>query len=434
MGHGAFVDDYKKPNFRLHLIILLTIVGVSVFLSTQVEKSKEKTRIEALKIPVPIDSVFVDEDAQKAKPRVETPKVADASSAIIEPEVEYRFENGPNLSAIDSMLASVDEPVSDVDGVLSAESSEPANQDHVEITKSDADIPATEETAQRLEKEQDVAIMVTDDMVSESVQNKSVDQSLSDSETANSNISESKNTEKTVAKMDAVYESQQDRFLKTLAKTASQQAEESVEVKRMKEAIRSDKPLKLKSTVKATPVTEDNNEIVKVASTTSSGVIEKKVTKNTAKQQKNLVIAKKSETKKADAAKSITDPVRQITLTKSELNNVLAQFARSYNKGDIKRLMALFDENAVTNDQKSKLGIKAEYDELFKTTSNRQIKIRNIQWSLNSDKAKGDARFTVTVQPLGSAESAQIEGKIEILAVKEDRGVFIKRLLHQVTR
>ena len=93
----------------------------------------------------------------------------------------------------------------------------------------------------------------------------------------------------------------------------------------------------------------------------------------------------------------------------------------------------LFDENAKTNDQKNKTGIKAEYAELFNTTSNRNIKIRNIQWKMNNEKARGDAKFTVTVQPRGSTDRAQIEGKIEILAVKQDRGVFIKQLLHEVT-
>jgi len=155
-------------------------------------------------------------------------------------------------------------------------------------------------------------------------------------------------------------------------------------------------------------------------------------------KKSKIVISKAAPVVKPDPAtlanpESSAKTLQELTITKGELNNILSQFARSYNQGDIKRLMALFDENAITNDQKDKTGIQAEYADLFRSTTERDINIKDIHWDLGKGKAKGDARFTVLVKPMGSTESARIEGKIEILAIKEDRGVFIKSLMHEVS-
>ena len=426
MGHGAFGDGYKKPNFRLHLIIFITIIGVSVFLSSQVEKSKNNTHVQALKIPVPIDSVFVDENGQETKPRIESPKVvAESAQAIQESEVEYRFDDGSSLANIDSMLARIDGNSEDETSAetIAAEESELSTSEASDAT------PAVDTKKEHREIEKDVAIMVTDDNVPAKEESAKVTKAEKKESLAKADSSE-KNENKGQAKLDAVYELQQDRFLETLAKTASLKSEETLAVKRIKEAIRSDRPLSIKSAIKSKPKTGSGTALVKVAAANASGVMESKAT-----SKSKVVVAKAStvSSKKSVIEKSTPSAIEQITVTKSELNNVLSQFARSYNKGDINRLMALFDDNAVTNDQKNKPGIKAEYDELFKTTSNRNIKIQSIHWNLSKDKAKGAAKFTVTVQPRGSDKTAQVQGSIEILAVKEDRGVFIKQLLHQVT-
>ena len=433
MGHDAFVGSYKKPNFKLHLVIFMTIVGVSVFLSTQVEKSKNNTRVEALKIPVPIDSVFVDDDKQQ-----DEHKIAEATSTvpvIKEPDAEYRFDNGPNLAAIDKLLAEHDEnettvtdvaDVADVADVVVDESIaiDAPKLQSVNLQQQEID----SNNMANAKREKDVAIRVIDEEAPQS-----------EPEVAKTSLTTKTKSiaPKKIGKMDTVYELQQDRFLETLAKTANSDAEESLEVKRMKDAMRADRPLAIKSTIKSEPKDDasSNSELVKVATTNTAGVIDSKKKSSAKVTKKKIVVAKKSlsstEVKQNNPVSKAT--LDEIALTRSELNNVLSQFMRSYNKGDIQRLMALFDENATTNDQRNKQGIKSEYLELFKSTSDRDIKIRNIQWDLGKGKAKGDAKFTVTVKPVGSAQVAQVEGKLRIFAVKESRGVFIKSLLHEVT-
>ena len=427
MGHDAFVGSYKKPNFKLHLFIFMTIVGVSVFLSTQVEKSKNNTRVEALKIPVPIDSVFVDADKQQ-----DERKIAEATSTvpvIKEPDSEYRFDSGPNLAAIDKLLAEHDETTGTDIAVEESIAIDAPKVQSVNLQRQEID----SNNIANAEREKDVAIMVIDEEAPQ------LKPEVVEPEVAKASLTTKTKTiaPKKIGKMDTVYELQQDRFLETLAKTANSDAEESLEVKRMKDAMRADRPLAIKSTIKSEPIDDagSNTELVKVATTNTAGVIDSKKKSSAKVTKKKIVVAKKSlsntEVKQNNPVSKAT--LDEISLTRSELNNVLSQFMRSYNKGDIQRLMALFDENATTNDQRNKQGIKSEYLELFKSTSDRDIKIRNIQWDLGKGKAKGDAKFTVTVKPVGSAQAAQVEGKLRILAVKESRGVFIKSLLHEVT-
>jgi len=431
MGHNAFETGYRKPNIKLHVIIFLTIVGVSVFLSTQVEKTKNNVGVEALKTPVPIDSVFVEESKQDTH----VAEMTITPPVIKEPDAEYHFDSGPNLAAIDQMLAMQDEPSISTDvspGLVESSSTSSPDEPASSVENASA-------MQQAQQKEKDIAIMVTEDPVQDSVAPvPTTAVAVASKEEVVASVPEVKEQKaeipvKKIGKMDSVYELQQDRFLKTLAKTASSQSEETAEVKRMKEAMRSDSPIKIKSDVKSSA---EDKMVVKVATANTTGstnLSSENARKNQSLKTTKTVVAKATVPNRSEKIQRLTKTAQnELLLTKGELNNVLSQFARSYNKGDIHRLMALFDDNAVTNDQVNKNGIKAEYAELFSNTSVRNIKIKNIQWDLGKGKARGDAKFTVTVKPLGSTEIAQIEGKLEILAVKESRGVFIKSLLHQV--
>ena len=428
MGHDAFVGGYRKPNFKLHLIIFITIVGVSVFLSTQVEKSKTNTRVEALKIPVPVDSMFIDSETTRAVAKLkEASKPAPQLSAT-ESEVEYQFDDGSRLTEINKMLEA-----NDPEEVLAEEQQVTITLAKVETTKEipvKTKQPAIPEKVAAIEKEKDIAIMVPDDKPAVPVKkepNKPVAARPKQKQNLNA-----------LGNMDSVYELQQDRFLETLAKSAELETKESVDIKRIKEAIRADKPLTLESSVNSKPETRQKEGLVKVATTDVSGVINTKpdtptaLVKSTDKKLQKKLEKKDLIAKASVSSKTMKNEPQDITLTKSELNNVVKQFAQSYNKGDINRLIALFDNNAQTNDQKNKQGIKAEYTELFKTTADRNIQFKNMFWDLGKGKANGSAKFVVYVKPVGSNESALVEGKIKITAIKGARGVFIKSFLHEL--
>ena len=387
------------------------------------EKSKNNTRVEALKTPVPIDSVFVEETNQTADTKLAAVR-SPASTVIKEPETEYRFDDGPNLAAINLLLAKHDDTVieSQTENVAESRSAEASLNSSTDLAQQEA----TSNTVVPV-SEKDIAIMVVDEEV--------IQPKVAEPEAPVEAFTK-KTGSKKIGKMDTVYELQQDRFLETLAKTANTEVEESSDIKRMKEAMRADRPLTITSAVKPEVESHENSktEIVKVAAVETAGVIEPVKQSGKSTVQKTVIAKETLAKSKISQKKSPADiNPDEIPLTRSELNNVLSLFMRSYNKGDIQRLMALFDDEATTNGQKNKQGIKSEYLELFETTSNRDIRIRNIQWDLGKGKAKGDAKFTVIVKPLGSTQTAQVEGKLEILAIKEKRGVFIKSLRHEVS-
>jgi hypothetical protein len=118
--------------------------------------------------------------------------------------------------------------------------------------------------------------------------------------------------------------------------------------------------------------------------------------------------------------------------TTKELNRILSNFTNSYNKGNIGQLMALFDDNARTNDRSSKRGIQADYAELFNNTKSRKLMINDVNWRVNQGKAEGAATFEVVVRPKNSTQASRIRGSIRIVAEKNAQGVYITRLVHDI--
>ena len=434
MGHNAFVERYDRPNYKLHVIIFLAIAAISIFLSTQVEKTRDNTDIAALKAPVPIDSIAIDKEAvaQQIQPSIKPPIVAQnapmnstlKSVAIPETVQEYRFEDAPNLENINALLTTGD--VAESTTVSMATSL----NDEVSVT---TDEPAAEESAAKSD---------------ESVMEESTTQLAKAEETGQAESAMS---------LDQVFQKQNDRFLETLAKTAQVESEESTEIKQLKEAIRSDQPLDAKNAESATvtAAVSDSEEKQSQKSLTSAKpapstsktkqleitqfVVKPNVVKQTT--QLTALTAKAQPASQritsAGVSSAVVSPpqkknIETIVMTRGELDNVVNQFTNSYNNGDINRLMALFAENARTNDRQSKLGIKADYAELFNNTKFRKLMINDINWQLGKGRAEGAAEFVVTVRAKNGLEENSFQGHIKITAIKQSKGVYITHLLHEL--
>ncbi|WP_455366254.1 hypothetical protein [Kaarinaea lacus] len=423
MGHNAFVERYDRPNYKLHVIIFLVITGISVFLSTQVERKRENTDIAALKAPVPIDSIAIEKEAaaQQIQPSIEPPIVAqnaaviESAAELLPPEEsaqEYTFEDSPDLDNIDKLL--MEEGIQTVSATTTLEAS--VNTEASSVTTNEV---VVEEPATQIAQAQDA---------------KQTGEVLS---------------------LEQAFQKQNDRFLETLAKTAQVEPEESAEIKQIKEAISKDKPLASKNAESA-PVTSAASVSEKQKSEQILAEAESKPTLPAAKQaEANQIVIKQdrimqtaqtvSFTAKAQpASQRMTTAnvsnasIRQsktaerVVMTKGELDNVVNQFTNSYNAGDINRLMALFAENARTNDRQNKLGIKADYAELFNNTASRKLMINDINWQLGKGKAEGAAEFVVTVQAKNGVEKNSFRGHIKITAIKQSKGVYITHLLHEL--
>ncbi|WP_455221502.1 hypothetical protein [Kaarinaea lacus] len=409
MGHNAFVERYDRPNYKLHVIIFLAITGISIVLATQVEKSRDKTDIAALKAPVPIDSIAIDGNltSEQISPSVKPPVAENNPSADdtrviavnVDSSQEYSFEDSASLENIDAQLVAVS---SDSGADVVVESSE-------------------------------TTVAATDSV-------------LEDTVIREDEVIKTDQAGESVVSLDQVFQQQHDRFLQTLAKTAETETKESEEIKQLKEAIRSDKPLaagKSQSVKVITSASEESaatlnkKHIAKAESDRSATEQKRSIVKQKAVKQVANVRPASQQLTSGNAPQAIAMQTRlktseTIVMTKGELDRVVNQFTNSYNEGDINRLMALFAENARTNDQQNKPGIKADYAELFNNTKYRKLMINDINWQLGKGKAEGAAEFVVTVQPKNGLEENSIRGHIKITAIKHSKGVYITRLLHEL--
>ena len=390
MGQDAFLERYKKPNHKIHIVIFLLIIVASIFLSSRVEQSKDKSNFVALKKPVPIDSVTIGDTVSEKRinPTVQPPvtntsiKLSSAAENKLPGTArEYAFEQQPDLSALDSGPQTKSQVASESDN----------------------------------KPEHAGAIIASQE---------------------NSTIASDNKQAASSGSLDKVYDQQQDRFFQTLAKSAVVDTKESAEIKRIKQAILQDKPLpdnasasKQHTAEQAKRDPDDSHIATKNPEIPSRKTRQQNKLIANADKGKNLRVA--VSTKQSAIAKAANSPLP--VLTKRELDNVLSQFTRSYNKGNINKLMALFHENASTNDRSNKSDIEADYAELFNNTRERNLMIKEINWQLRQGKAEGAAMFEVTVQPKNGAQATRYRGQINITAVKKNQDVYITRLLHHVT-
>ncbi|MCI0507847.1 MAG: hypothetical protein L0Z73_17300 [Gammaproteobacteria bacterium] len=409
MGHNAFVDRSNRPNYKLHVIIFLAITAISIFLSTLVEKSRDKADIAALKNPVPIDSIGHDENpiSQDIKPAIKPPVVARSSISNHSPDTitspegdqDYAFDSAPDADNVNALLVE-------------------NNSNIGEVSAMNATL-ATVEVADKPAEEQEVMVQAD--------QNQNTGQSGS------------------ALSLDQVFQQQNDRFLQTLAKTAEMKPMETAEIKRLREAMRSDRPLSVENhravantSVAATPnAGTKKNETANELANSDQMAFRKTpntVTQTAQVQHVSQQIAISGTTATIDFGPLLQKAETTIVMTKGELDSVINQFAKSYNEGDINRLMALFADNAITNDQQTKPGIKADYADLFNNTKARKIMINEVKWQFGMDKAEGAAEFVVTVQPINGVMENSYHGQIKITAVKQPKGVYITRLLHELNQ
>lgn len=372
MGQNAFLERYEKPNYRLHVVIFLLLVGGSLYLSTQVEQSRDKANVPALKNPVPIESVTLNDASRETR---------------IKPAIQPAVTSDPRQSPF---------------------TNETANRDTAQAQTNDQQ-PAKADTAD---------------------QTKATFAGLQES--ADKKLPEKRDSSNA---LDAVYDEQQDRFLQTLAKSAVTESKESVEVKKLRQAILQDKPLKPNASAeqgKPSKLKHNNQQVAKAGDKDwQSGPVTKtakhKLQRKQASSKDNKVVRVA-----AHESRSTLNNPQAPQLTKRELDKILSRFTRSYNNGNINQLMSLFHDTAVTNDRSNKRGIEADYEELFNNTLSRNLMIKKIDWRVRKGKAEGAAIFEVIVQPKNGEQPSHYRGNIKIVAEKKSQGIYITRLLHDV--
>ena len=116
-------------------------------------------------------------------------------------------------------------------------------------------------------------------------------------------------------------------------------------------------------------------------------------------------------------------------LTEAELDRLIADFVSLYELGDLDSFLALFSDDAKTNNRASKVGVKKDYQSLFDSTSKRLIRLQEMRWSIEPNEAIGEADFRLTLVKTGEVRPRSYEGSLTFQVLKDDQ-VLITGLYH----
>ncbi|MBI3899614.1 MAG: hypothetical protein HY308_15155 [Gammaproteobacteria bacterium] len=119
-----------------------------------------------------------------------------------------------------------------------------------------------------------------------------------------------------------------------------------------------------------------------------------------------------------------------MNITQEELAILLRRFAQVYEAGDVDQFVGLFADNARTNDQTTRKGIRQDYDTFFRTTDVRQISLGHVNWEVEDNQAHGWGNFDVKVRRTGEEEPQTFAGSLSFYVEKVDGRLRIVRLYH----
>ena len=120
------------------------------------------------------------------------------------------------------------------------------------------------------------------------------------------------------------------------------------------------------------------------------------------------------------------------SISKEELNKLIAKFVRSFEEGDLRLFISLFAEDARTNDQNNRKGIAEDYRNMFEDTEKRQFIFNGLRWVHEDDaKARGEGNFEVKILPKGEGSINTYAGNITIHVEKRRQTVLITQLYHE---
>ncbi len=112
------------------------------------------------------------------------------------------------------------------------------------------------------------------------------------------------------------------------------------------------------------------------------------------------------------------------------LANLIDHFSFMYELGELDEFMALFSQDALTNDDKGWDGIRNDYKSLFGSTFSRTIELENMRWEKTGEIAVGKGGFVVTVLRRQGEEPRVFSGDIVLEVSQMERDLLIKGMYH----
>ncbi len=120
--------------------------------------------------------------------------------------------------------------------------------------------------------------------------------------------------------------------------------------------------------------------------------------------------------------------------TTAALSTLMHRFVSSYETGNLDQFMSLFTEDAQTNERRNRNEIRTDYDDLFQTTDQRQLKLIDFNWEPGNHTVQGWGRFEVKVRKKGRPEVTIYVGGLKFQVEKPGPQLRITHLYHTQTK
>ncbi len=120
--------------------------------------------------------------------------------------------------------------------------------------------------------------------------------------------------------------------------------------------------------------------------------------------------------------------------TTAPLSTLMQRFVSSYDTGNLDQFMSLFTEDAHTNERRNRNEIRADYDDLFQTTDQRQLTLIDVNWEPGNHTVQGWGRFEVKVRKKGRLEVTTYVGGLKFQVEKPGPQLRITHLYHTQTK
>ncbi|MFO1316213.1 MAG: J domain-containing protein [Burkholderiales bacterium] len=117
-------------------------------------------------------------------------------------------------------------------------------------------------------------------------------------------------------------------------------------------------------------------------------------------------------------------------LTVADLDALSAALADAYDRGRVDAFAALFADDARTNLHQGRAAIRGEYDELFRLSEWRQMRIRQLDWRRTGDRAHASGELEVRIG-WRDGRVARQSVAVDVEVARRDGRALITRLAHE---
>ena len=108
-----------------------------------------------------------------------------------------------------------------------------------------------------------------------------------------------------------------------------------------------------------------------------------------------------------------------------QLDSLVANFSELFQRGDLERLLALFDDTARMDRGSGKAQVRSEYGELFRSSETRTLYIWDMTWNPRGKAMRGNGHFQSRVIGKGDQSPRIYGGDITIDVLQQDGNPLI---------